>query len=119
VGLCTELFYAIIPTLFLCFLLIWYPYIHLVTFLMFFILVNIQESSLLNHIVTCQHIHLSTHFIQRSYNTRVAAYRKQNFNKNFKKNLTRGNNLNNIIKRHNMRKYPKLVYIRSSAKELT
>jgi len=27
VELCTELFYAIIPTLFLCFLLIWYPYI--------------------------------------------------------------------------------------------
>ena len=35
----TELFYAIIQTLFLCFLLICYPYIHLVTFLMFFILV--------------------------------------------------------------------------------
>jgi len=27
VGLYTELFYAIIPTLFLCFLLICYPYI--------------------------------------------------------------------------------------------
>ena len=27
VGLCTELFYAMIPTLFLCFLLICYPYI--------------------------------------------------------------------------------------------
>jgi len=35
VGLYTELFYTIIPTLFLCFLLICYPY----TFLMFFILV--------------------------------------------------------------------------------
>ena len=34
VELCTELFYAIIPTLFLCFLLICYPYI--VTFLMLF-----------------------------------------------------------------------------------
>jgi len=41
VGLCTELFCAIIPTLFLCFLLISYPYIHLVTFLMFFILVHV------------------------------------------------------------------------------
>ena len=29
VELCTELFYAIIPNLFLCFLLIWYPYISL------------------------------------------------------------------------------------------
>ena len=29
VELCTELFQAIIPTLFLCFLLIWYPYISL------------------------------------------------------------------------------------------
>jgi len=35
VRLFTELLYAIIPTLFLCFLLIWYPYIF-VTFLMFF-----------------------------------------------------------------------------------
>jgi len=41
VGLYTELFYAIIPTLFLCILLICYPYIllHLVTLLMFYILV--------------------------------------------------------------------------------
>jgi len=29
VELCTELFYAIIPTLFPCFLLIYYPYIFL------------------------------------------------------------------------------------------
>jgi len=41
VGLYTELFYAIIPTLFLCILLICYPYIF-VTFLMFFILVTIM-----------------------------------------------------------------------------
>jgi len=40
VELCTELFYAIIPTLFLWFLLICYP-LHLVTFLMFFILVQV------------------------------------------------------------------------------
>jgi len=37
VGLYTELFYAIIPTLFLCFLLVCYPYI--LYFLMFLILV--------------------------------------------------------------------------------
>jgi len=37
-GLCTELFYAIIPTLFLCFLLICYPYI-LLHLMFFFILV--------------------------------------------------------------------------------
>ena len=36
VELCTELFYAIIPNLFPCFLLICYPYVHLVTFLMLF-----------------------------------------------------------------------------------
>ena len=41
VELRTELFYAIIPTFFLCFLLICYPYIS-VTFLMFFILVYMQ-----------------------------------------------------------------------------
>ena len=38
--LCTELFYAIIPTLFLCFLLICHPYI-LLHFLVFFILVYV------------------------------------------------------------------------------
>ena len=37
VELCTELFYAIVPTLYLCFLLICYP-LHLVRFLMFFFL---------------------------------------------------------------------------------
>jgi len=52
VELCTELFYAIIPTLFLCSMLICYPYLvsmlyadllslHLFTFLMFFILVHV------------------------------------------------------------------------------
>ena len=40
VELCTELFYAIIPTLFLCFLLICYPYI-LLHFLRFLILVHV------------------------------------------------------------------------------
>jgi len=39
VGLYTELFYAIIPTLFLCFFTDLLS-LHLVTFLMFFILVN-------------------------------------------------------------------------------
>ena len=39
--LCTELFYAIIPTLFLCFLLICYPYILLHFNVFFFILVHV------------------------------------------------------------------------------
>jgi len=37
VELCTELFNAIIPTLFLCFLLICYPYIHLFLSFLFFL----------------------------------------------------------------------------------
>ena len=41
VWLYTELFYAVIPTLLLCFLLICYPYILLRTFLMFFSLVHV------------------------------------------------------------------------------
>jgi len=36
VGLYTEPFYAIIPTLFLCFLLICYPYISLHFFMVFY-----------------------------------------------------------------------------------
>jgi len=39
-GLCTELFYAVIPTLFLCFFADLLS-LHLVTFLMFFILVHV------------------------------------------------------------------------------
>ena len=50
-GLYTELFFAIIPTLFLCFLLICYPYVHLVTFLMFFILVYKGTIAVCCHIV--------------------------------------------------------------------
>ena len=51
--LCTELFYAIIPTLFLCFLLICYAYISLHFLMFFFILVNILSIKSLSHSWFC------------------------------------------------------------------
>jgi len=45
VGLYTELFYAIIPTLFLCFLLICYPYILLHFYYVFYSCLLVKSES--------------------------------------------------------------------------
>jgi len=51
VELQNEMFHAIIPTLFLCYLLICYPGLHLVTY--FIILVSISTCKLYLHLCVC------------------------------------------------------------------
>ena len=65
VGLYTELFYAIIPTLLPCFLLICYPYILLATFLMFSSLVIYMYALIMGYLYAPINGLIHTHAIFR------------------------------------------------------